>query len=122
MKQKRYIIFACIFIFVPIIIIFFTVFDMSSNPIVDINDDVISLKAPLCAKEVIEYKNIDNVQYVDSVEFGKKNKGKTSADFVAGYYENDIYGNYYIVVNRKCKNYMLYYSKFFDFIKLSFLL
>ena len=107
MKEKKYVIFACVFILLPIIIIFFTVFDMSSDPSVDIMDDVIGLKAPLCTKEVIDYKDIDDVQYIDSMDFGEKKKGKTSTDFIAGYYENDVYGDYYIVANQKCKNYIV---------------
>ncbi len=105
MKNKYYIVLALVFIFLPLLIIVFTISDMSSNPSVKITDENIYLKTPLCVGITIEYKDINDVEYLNKIDFGQKVKGKNSIGYTARLYKNEVFGNYYIVVDNGCNEY-----------------
>ena len=78
---------------------------MSSNPSVKITDENIYLKTPLCVGITIEYKDINDVEYLNKIDFGQKVKGKNSIGYTARLYKNEVFGNYYIVVDNGCNEY-----------------
>lgn len=106
MKSKSYILLGIVIIFFPILIIAFTVSDMSSKPSIEMAEENIALKAPLCAGVTIEYHQISSIEYIDKFDFGEKKKGKVDEKFIAGLYKNEEFGNYYIVANNTCDRYI----------------
>lgn len=106
MRSKSYILLGIVIIFFPILIIAFTVFDMSSKPSIEITEENTALKAPLCAGVTIEYYQISSIEYIDKFDFGEKKKGKEDEKFIAGLYKNEEFGNYYIVANNTCDRYI----------------
>ena len=55
-------------------IIAFTIVDFQSEPIVNYDNEKISIKAPLCSEESIYYSDINEVNYINQFDFGKKVK------------------------------------------------
>ena len=53
----------------PIMIIAFTIVDFQSEPIVNYDNEKISIKAPLCSEESIYYSDINEVNYIKQFDF-----------------------------------------------------
>ena len=81
----------------PIMIIAFTIVDFQSEPIVNYDNEKISIKAPLCGEESIYYSDINEVNYINQFDFGKKVKGQFNKNYTAGWFNNTEYGDYYLI-------------------------
>ena len=81
----------------PIMIIAFTIVDFQSEPIVNYDNEKISIKAPLCSEESIYYSEINEIKYIDQFDFGKKVKGQFNENYTAGWFNNTEYGDYYLI-------------------------
>ena len=81
----------------PIMIIAFTIVDFQSEPIVNYDNEKISIKAPLCSEESIYYSDINEVNYINQFDFGKKVKGQFNENYTAGWFNNTEYGDYYLI-------------------------
>ena len=81
----------------PIMIIAFTIVDFQSEPIVNYDNEKISIKAPLCSEESIYYSDINEVNYINQFDFGKKVKGQFNKNYTAGWFNNTEYGDYYLI-------------------------
>ena len=78
-------------------IIAFTIVDFQSEPVVNYNNEKISIKAPLCSEESIYYSDITEIKYIDQFDFGKKVKGQYNKNYTAGRFNNTEYGDYYLI-------------------------
>ena len=78
-------------------IIAFTIVDFQSEPIVNYDNEKISIKAPLCSEESIYYSDINEVNYINQFDFGKKVKGQFNKNYTAGWFNNTEYGDYYLI-------------------------
>lgn len=81
----------------PIMIIAFTIVDFQSEPVVNYDNEKISLEAPLCSEESIYYSNINEIKYIDQFDFGKKVKGQVNKNYTVGWFNNTEYGDYYLI-------------------------
>ena len=81
----------------PIMIIAFTIVDFQSEPVVNYDNEKISIKAPLCNEESIYYSDINEIKYIDQFAFGKKLKGQSNKNYTAGWFNNTEYGDYYLI-------------------------
>ena len=82
-------------------IIAFTIVDFQSEPVVNYDNEKISIKAPLCSEESIYYSDINDIKYIDQCDFGKKVKGQFNKNYTAGWFNNTEYGDYYLI---SCNN------------------
>lgn len=78
-------------------IIAFTIVDFQSEPMVNYDNEKISIKAPLCSEEIVYYSNITEIKYIDQFDFGKKGKGQFNKNYTAGWFNNNEYGDYYLI-------------------------
>ena len=81
----------------PIMIIAFTIVDFQSEPVVNYDNEKISIKAPLCSEESIYYSDITEIKHIDQFDFGKKVKGQFNKNYTAGWFNNTEYGDYYLI-------------------------
>ena len=95
-KKISKLISAFILIF-PIVIIAFTIVDFQSEPVVNYDNEKISIKAPLCSEESIYYSDINEIKYLDQFDFGKKVKGQFNKNYTAEWFNNTEYGVYYLI-------------------------
>ncbi|MBS5113115.1 MAG: hypothetical protein KHZ15_10605 [Coprobacillus cateniformis] len=106
MKNKYSIVLCFIYIFLPLLIIVYILFDMSSVPNIKITEENVYLDAPLCSSMTIGYEDIDEIEYINELDFGKKVKGKNNNEFIAGIYRNKEFGDYYVVAYNGCDKYI----------------
>lgn len=85
----------------PIMIIAFTIVDFRSEPMVNYDNEKVSIKVPLCSEENIYYSDINEIKYIDQFDFGfdfgKKVKEQFNKNYTAGWLNNTKYGDYYLI-------------------------
>lgn len=107
MKDKKHIFLSLIILFFPIFIVCFALSEFNSSPYVEIKEDMIVMKAPLCSEERMMYEDIIEVKYIEKLDYGKKNKGILEEDIVAGWFENDEFDSYYLISHTECDRYIV---------------
>lgn len=107
MKEKKYILLSLFILLFPILIICFVISEFNSSPYIKIEEDMITMKAPLCSEEKMLYDEIIEVNYIEKINYGKKNKGVFEDEIVAGWFENDEFGSYYLISYTECDIYIV---------------
>ncbi len=97
MSKKNNILISIFILFFPFMIIVFTIVDFQSEPVVNYDNEKISMKAPLCSEESIYYSDISEIKYINDLDYGEKIKGEFNKNYTAGWFNNAEYGDYYLI-------------------------
>lgn len=72
MSKKNNILISIFILFFPFMIIVFTIVDFQSEPVVNYDNEKVSMKAPLCSEESIYYSDISEIKYINDLDYGEK--------------------------------------------------
>lgn len=88
MNHKKYILYACLYIMIPLIIIILVINSFNKPIEMTKENNQIVLSVPQCSTMIIDLKKIQSYEYLEDFDIGDKQKGVNDGKYYVGYYEN----------------------------------
>lgn len=98
--------YAILYLLVPLVLVIIAISSMSKEASMEIREDAIILDVPTCSKMKIKFNQIEEIEFLEDFEIGKKTKGTNDSQYSAGYFKNDIESNYFAFIYNKCDSYI----------------